>query len=236
MLEKHRAKFLEFARRNAAKESCALLIIENGREELLLCKNISPYNQQFEIDPIDFLIAEKRGEIIGVVHSHPFGKAFPSEIDRVSCQRTNLKWFICGCIDGDWYDLKPKIYQVPLIGREWSHGILDCYSLVRDYYKQNLKIELEDYEREPEWWLKGHDLYAKNIEKGGFFEVDLMSIQPHDVILMQIESPVINHAGIFLGQDSFLHHVQNRLSSRDLFGGLWLKSTEKIIRHRSFLV
>ena len=50
---------------------------------------------------------------------------------------------------------------------------------------------------------------------------------------MQLESPVPNHAGIYLGDGVVLHHVQGRLSSRDVYGGYYQKVTAKVLKHES---
>ncbi|MGZ3743535.1 MAG: C40 family peptidase [Pseudobdellovibrionaceae bacterium] len=235
MNQENRDKFLAHARTVIPKEACGLLIIEKGRETLVICKNISAYDQQFIIDPIDFVMAEDRGEVIAVVHSHPMNSPQPSQADKVSCGQTNLKWHIVGALTGDWVTIEPTAYKAPLIGREWCHGLLDCYSLIRDYYKEELNIEIPDYDRDFEWWAKGKNLYEENFKNAGFVEVPFEKIRRHDVILMQILSPVINHGGIYLGGDQFLHHVHNRLSSRDVYGGYWFKHSIKIVRHRSLM-
>ena len=66
-------------------------------------------------------------------------------------------------------------------------------------------------------------------------EVKIEDIQYGDILLMNIESPVPNHAAIYLGENIILHHVTNRLSSRDVYkwGGYYHKMTAMVLRHES---
>ena len=48
---------------------------------------------------------------------------------------------------------------------------------------------------------------------------------------MQVASPVPNHAAVYLGDGLILHHLQGRLSSRDVYGGYWQKITTHILRY-----
>jgi hypothetical protein len=50
-----------------------------------------------------------------------------------------------------------------------------------------------------------------------------------DCFLMQVASPVPNHAAVYLGDGLILHHLQGRLSSRDVYGGYWQKVTTHIL-------
>jgi hypothetical protein len=52
------------------------------------------------------------------------------------------------------------------------------------------------------------------------------------MILMQIRSPVTNHAGIYLGDGQMLHHLHGRLSETVPYGGMWAERTRCIVRHR----
>ena len=76
-------------------------------------------------------------------------------------------------------------------------------------------------------------MYLDNFMKEGFHPIDISEISYGDGILMQLESPVPNHAAIYLGDGIVLHHVQGRLSSRDVYGGYYQKVTAKVLRHES---
>jgi proteasome lid subunit RPN8/RPN11 len=217
---------------NLPHEACGLLIIEKGREVFVPCKNISDLpKDSFTIDPVDFANAEDRGEIVRIIHSHCFLSPRPSEADKVSCEASGVPWSIVSVPNGDWFHFEPVGYKAPLVGRTWAHGTLDCYSLIRDYYLEILKIEIPDFERRHEWWMKGDNLYLENFAKAGFYEIPASDIRQHDVVLMQIMSPVINHGAIFIGEDKILHHIHRRLSSREVFGGYFKKHTVKVLRH-----
>lgn len=97
-------------------------------------------------------------------------------------------------------------------GRPFLHGLFDCYTLVRDYYKRNFQIFLPtNIQRDWEWWNKGQNLYLENAKDCSFIESN--DIQKHDVLIMNINSPVPNHAAIYLGEGKILHHMSGRFST-----------------------
>lgn len=233
MNEQTKQAILTHAAEQYPKECCGLIIVSKGKEKYFACRNLAAGNGQFELDPRDWAKAEELGDIVTVVHSHCDLPPIPSEADRVSCEITGLPWVIVSWPSTQFGQLEPSGYVAPLIGRQFVHGVLDCYALVRDYYKQELKIDLPDFVREDEWWNKNQNLYLDNFEKAGFVKVD--SLQPHDGILIQYASPVPNHAAVHLGDNIIMHHVTNRLSCRDVYGGFWRKNTVCFVRHRNFL-
>jgi cell wall-associated NlpC family hydrolase len=124
------------------------------------------------------------------------------------------------------------------VGRQYTHGVLDCYQVIVDHYQRTLGITLPDFARTDEWWLKGADLYVQNFEKAGFVCVGDGShrdIHLNDCLLMQMFSPVPNHAAVMVDDNIILQHVAHRLSSRDVYGGYWRKNTTHVLRHRSLL-
>lgn len=232
MTEDNKKEILAHANETFPKECCGLLCVEKGKEVYRRCKNLSKQNNQFILDPDDYLAAHNSGTILHVVHSHCNEPPKPSQADLVACEASNLPWIIVSVPTNTWATCKPKGYKAPLIGREYSYGILDCYSLIRDWYKEELKIEIMDFTREEEgWWKTGGNMYMENIAKAGFEIIKPgVELEKGDIIIMQISSPVPNHAAVYLGNNIMLHHLMNRLSSRDVYGGWYLKHTRCVIR------
>ena len=220
---------LAHARTDYPRESCGLLIIRKGREVYRPCRNLARGDDQFTICPDDYEAAEREGEVIAVVHSHVNIPPMPSQADLVGCERSGLEWHIVSVPNGTWHSFKPSGYVAPLVGRVFSHGVLDCYAIIRDWYRQERGIELLDFDRSDGWWERGGNLYLDNFGKAGFSVFE--DLHEGAVLLMQLGSPVPNHAAIYLGDDLILHHVQRRLSSRDIYGGYWRKHTTHVLKY-----
>ena len=222
---------IEHAYRDSPRESCGLVIIQKGKQRYIPCKNIGVGTDNFVLDPEDYSKADEQGEIVAVIHSHPNMSAKPSQADLVACEASGLPWWIIGIPSEHWEYLEPSGYIAPLVGRTWSHGVLDCYAIIRDWYKQELSIELPDFDRSDEWWKNGQNLYLDNILKVGFKPISIDDLKAGDVILMAIGSSVPNHGALYLGDGVILHHIQNRLSTREVFGGFYLKNATGYYRY-----
>jgi len=237
------------ARLKAPEESCGLLVRVGRKLEYLPIANAAANPQEdFRIRAEDWADAEDQGSIAAVVHSHPGQSARLSAADRTAMEATALPWVIIELREGEPVTHlvhEPTGYQAPLVGRPFHHGVLDCYTLVRDYYQRELGILLPDYEREDGWWDKGQDLYADNFEAAGFYPVDPNDLRQGDLIVMQVRSEKANHAGVYLADGrlktepeyhpvpgGILHHLYGRDSKRDVFGGYWRESARFYMRHR----
>jgi len=227
-------QILEHARAEFPREACGLVAVVKGRRRYFPCRNIAETpDEHFILDPTDYAETEDKGEIVAVIHSHPTTNHNPSQADRVACEKSGLPWHIVNPQTGQWGYCEPAGFELPYVGREFSFGVVDCYSLCRDWYGRELGLKLSDYDRRDKFWLRGENLYLDNFASEGFREIPLEELQYGDAVLMQLESPLPNHAAIYLGDQQILHHVQGRLSSRDIYGGYYWKSTAKALRHES---
>lgn len=225
----------EHAAKEYPKESCGLIIIKKGKQVYFPCQNIAE-GRDFAISPSDYARAEDEGEVMVVVHSHPNTSPKPSQADLIGCENSGLPWLIVNWPTGMTYQFEPSGYKAPLLGREYVWGITDCFTLIRDYYRE-LGIEINDRPREKNFWHNGLNLYLDNYEKEGFTVVPdgVKGIQKHDVLLMQVRSPIPNHGAVYIGDGLILQHIEKRLSSRDVLGGLYQKVTTHVLRHKDFL-
>lgn len=234
------------------KESCGLIIKTEQGRDYYPCKNVAVKpDDNFIIAPEDYARAEDLGKVLAIVHSHPDCTSTPSMADRVSCELWDLPWLILSApnIGETW--IKPEKYTAPLLGREFAHGVLDCYTLIKDYYQRELNIELPDFKRDNLWWenKEGESLYEENFAKAGFYKVDNPNdYQRHDVIIFQVgRTHHPNHAGIYLGDNPnltseetphvvgtpfFLHHLYGQDSKRDLYGYEWNARKRYLLRYK----
>lgn len=229
-----REEALAHAIEEAPRESCGLLVVSVGLESYVPCKNLSEDPQElFVIDPDDWAKAEDKGEVLAVVHSHPNCSPDPSRADLIGCEASGLPWEIVSPVTNEWGRIEPSGYKMPLIGRPWVWAVTDCWTLVRDWYGEQ-GIELPDWKRP-----RSADEFAKAPmfdglwAEAGFRELDKDEpLKPGDALLISFRG-TLNHVAVLVEPQTVLHHLRGRLSSRDVYGDVLLKCTERRLRHAS---
>lgn len=233
--------FRAHALREYPRECCGLVIaLNDGTERYVPCRNIArTAGEHFILSPEDWANAEEQGEIIGVCHSHPDTSAKPSEADLVMCENTQKEWHIISVgkdgIHDHMFTFRPTGYEAPLIDRTFHHGVLDCYTLIKDWYKRERNIDLPDFERRDDWWKDDNndDLYMRNFAAAGFEPLRAGEpMEVGDVVLMQLKSKKVNHGAVYIGGGLILHHMVNRLSGRDVYDGWFQEMTRLIVRYK----
>lgn len=223
------------AEQQAPLEACGVVILLKGRLRYIPCTNQLNSPDHFIISPLDYAAAEDLGEIVYIVHSHPKSLPEPSQTDLTSLELDTIPWIIVNPFLKTYTITNPSGYVQPLIGRSYLYGVVDCYSIVRDYYKTNFNIDLFNYPRYDLWWEQGQDLYNERFPEQGFNVVTDGSMNVGDLLLMRVGASTENHAAIYIGNNRILHHPMNRLSSEEIYGGWWQKITSKVIRHKSLM-
>lgn len=230
-----KADIISHAALEYPRECCGLIIIRRGRQTYFPGRNISAGGSHFVLDPQDYVEAEAQGAIAAVVHSHPDATPDPSEVDLMACEASALPWLIVSYPGQEWREILPENYSTPLLGREFKHGTHDCYALIRDWYAQERNIRLPDFSREDDWWHKGQNLYLENFESCGFSEIKASDVQEGDLLFMAIQSPVPNHAAVYIGNGMIVHHLHSRLSCREPLNGFHMKQITHYLRYNGSL-
>jgi len=116
-----------------------------------------------------------------------------------------------------------------LVGRQWSYGSFDCFSLIRDYYKL-LGVELPDYER-PEDFKTCDSIFLDQANSLGFHEVGLNRRLPNDVLIMQLGTKTPMHAAILLPNERILHQKSDSISCSENLTAYYIKRIRAVFRH-----
>lgn len=199
------------------------------------CRNIHEEpTKAFRIDPSDLIAAEAKGLISAILHSHPYhpldksvfeyyaDPRWPSVVDQEQFSTGKEAWVIVAT-DGTGIS-EPVVMdhneRPPLLEREFIWGVQDCYSLLRDYYKEKLGIELPFFPREWAFWNKGQDMFTDKVVEAGFKRIPYEMVEVNDIAFFKNESKVANHIGIVSGNNELMQQgvgSLSRISRLDLY-------------------
>ena len=201
-------------------ESCGMIV----DDKYVSCVNIAEDPaKHFKISDETYIYYSNTGKIDAIVHSHNdfIHLSLP---DMEGQLKTSVPWGMVNVKNRNaqsivfWGDqLEPQ----DLIGRPFCHGVYDCYSLMRDYFREK-SIIIDVFPREWEWWNKGQNLYVEKLKDSAFADIDKKELQDGDIILFQMQSTVPNHCGVYIGDGLMMHHLPNRLSKREP-ANIWIK-------------
>jgi cell wall-associated NlpC family hydrolase len=124
-----------------------------------------------------------------------------------------------------------------LIGIPWDPNARYCYTLVRDFYRDNFGLELSDYPY-PANWGQGFcslDLFRDLAAEEDFVPVELnpREWKVGDVLVSAVESSIGNHCMIWLDNNRILHHLVGQLSCETAYGGIFRNNLVGVYRHKS---
>lgn len=123
------------AKHDAPDEACGFIVRSQDGEQVIPAENRAENKtRRFLIHPMEMLAASAFGTVVGVYHSHTERGPEPTGPDKLASEALNLPYVIYSVPRNDWATYVPTGYRAPLLGREWSDGISDCYSLAVDYF------------------------------------------------------------------------------------------------------
>ena len=193
------------------REGCGVIAIVKGEKKWFPCKNVAEEDN-------DFVISSNE----------------PSETDINYCNAMGIPYWIYSFPDMELNIVEPKTKSYPLIGREYKFGVKDCFEAMRDYLKsKNIEIPPR-VPFEDNWWDKNLDYFSDQIiEKWGGKKVSMSEMKKNDVLIFKVKHDVPDHCGVYIGDNNFFHHAENRLSCREPLSRFWLKYLVGIYRYET---
>jgi len=197
---------------NPYEEICGV-ILNDGT--VFPCKNISnKKGVHFLIDPKQ--LEPIKDNIYCTYHTHPFSTSVPSREDELIAKKIKKSGLIFSLLDKSFCFYSPSNKPIPLLGRPFILGTLDCIELVKDYYAQNLNIVLKNEKFFDLRLLSYTDMpnspynkeKFKNVMKDYFISLDFYEVNDlkvNDVLLFK-EKGIIPacHAMVYIGKGEFL--------------------------------
>lgn len=222
------------------EEACGLIV---DQKEVFICKNVAPNKfHSYEINPIDYVKASRSGLITAIYHSHVerenFGFSYRDILNSENHKVDMILYDYC-CDLFSYYS--PRGVLPKYIGRKFKMGESDCFTLVQDYYKNELNIELKNYFND-----RGEGFFNKN-RKGLLFsdflkmaeEQNLSPVGNNDArngdILCVRTEKIISHLGIYLRGDYVLEQYRNSVSTINKLTEERKQNVMLTLRHKSRL-
>lgn len=214
------------------KEACGIIGIVKGKKRWFPCKNVAKSEEDFILSSEDWFRIKRSSDIFAIVHNHIDYSNSPSQNDINNCNALGIPYYIFSYPDMDLNVVEPEQNFNPLIGREYKFGVTDCFEAMRDWLlKEGIAIP-KRAAFEDDWWLKGLDYFTEEtISLWGFKKVE--SPKRNDLLVFAVEDSLGNHCGVYLDNDIFFHHAENRLSCRESLYPFWGKYIIGIYRHES---
>ena len=242
-----------FAAEEFPKEACGILTKVGRKVIAIKCTNVSDApEERFVISSDEYRGLIDSTGVYAIWHTHVNDKypLTPSETDVAACNATGVDWIIVDVkspeqnskkhIFGEFFFIAPKGSDQEYLLRPYIYGVNDCFTLARDYYKNELGISIdfraEGYPEITDWQTKGFNMLLDNYKSADFVRVSQDDAQIGDLFLIQMSVSATDHIAIYVGDDKILHHCMGRLSSIDVYGGgYWQKHTTTCLRHKSLV-
>ena len=236
---KFKKQIKDLSRKNPNEETCGFLVL-NELMEVVVVPAVNTHKDKkkyFKIDSQAFLDIEKRYKIIAIFHSHPTSSEKPSAFDLNSSDELCIPFLIYSLKTDKFFLHFPNSYEaMDIRGRIYIKDIHECTCLVKDYYKKELNIDISSWIKNyciPEEPKKANTLLYKVFKKNLVEPED--QLKKHDIIVFRFSKDRMMHAGIYLGNEEFIHQRANQLSSVDFLDNRWKNKIYKTYRHPSLV-
>jgi len=224
------------------KEACGLLTLSKGYVPI---ENVAvDPTLNFAMSPDDSFRVINDPDVIAYCHTHPAGMLCASKDDMANQMLVGKPMIIAGRHHEtgvvEIFQVGDHLLDEPLEGKSFRFNSYDCYECGRRYYWQERKIKLLALPRNMYFWFEqpANNLFMDHMLANGFERFNPEQVEPEigDAVLYQTDGAlVINHCGVYVGNNLLLHHRAGRKSNKTpmtFYQGhgylrMWLRHTGK---------
>lgn len=171
---------------------------------------------------------------VAIIKTNNNNISVPDDV-RAEMNEHNLIYTVIGEDENNSKSFLPDRYleNIGYENRLYIYGVNDCYTLIRDYFKDTHGVFLpSNIDRSFGWWFMGQNLYVDNYSTFGFKETKDF-IKKDDVLLFKFESGAPSHTAIYMGNGMMLHHMLGRFSCIEPYDGTYKMNLVSVFRHGS---
>ena len=204
------------------KEGCGLIVLRKGKQFWIPIENIAKDDDHFLMPTGTLTQISYNYDILAVVHNHIHTDNQPSEVDIRCCKATNLPYVIYS-----YPSMEENIVfygSERLIGRKYEFGKQDCFELARDYYATlGIFLPFRDPDWQDNWWEDGDNYFSAQYLRNWGFEPTAVLEEGTLLTFETQDDGFPDHCGIYIRNDTFIHHAIHRLSCRENLYPFWKK-------------
>jgi len=184
-----------------------------------------------EIGSVDFYLYNVRGKMELSEAARPEGLLFSRLVlqEGLACPAgVTDRLVVLDYLTG--LHTQHNVDEGALLNREFSFGVSDCMSIVRDYYQQEIGVTMLLDLDGVEWLtIPNRDGYL-NLETDKHLAVNkfvpVVTLEKNDLILVStIGNDIVDHLMVCVGGNNVLHHFRNRLSCVEPYEGFLKNKT-----------
>ena len=205
-------------------------MLRNG--EAYRATNTASEDGKFRVSAEDYVLADSISSIEAVYHSHTNkDDSTFSEFDKFNSVSHNVVYILFSMKDNSFTQFDPSLSSFnKYIGRKWEIGKTDCFTLIKDFYKNELNISLNEYHRDENYLSYLEKLFDKHYKREGFQKTN--TLRKYDCILFsRREGSPSNHIAVYLGNGLMLHQPSKSFSRVEDYTKRHKLKTNYIIRH-----
>lgn len=237
MIDKKIKNFIKMhSLKDNPKESCGFIVQDDGKFKCIPCKNESKEPiKNFKISSKDYLCSKKQyKKILYIYHSHTNDNNDFSEKD-ISCSEVLCLPIIMYNLNSDLFKIyEPININKNYIGRYFEIGKYDCYTLIKDFFKNELSIDISAIITNYTDFFEAQNVFNQNLslnflEKKGFKIIENKKLlEKNDILILQ--NSFGKHFAIYLGNNQILHQPMLSFSKIENYSNSYQKRTELIYR------
>lgn len=122
-----------------------------------------------------------------------------------------------------------------MLDRDYALGTSDCLTTIRDLLSRAYGVEIPNYARPFNFDSPELDLFTKIHNEDFWYHrpvIDVKEMQAGDILSMKVRSENVNHVGIYLGNQMFLHQLLNCKPREENLTPAWFRRIHLVSQHK----